>query len=1187
MTIFVKSVEYVEINVLGTEIDVSSNLTKGQDYRNCVPFMTSHSSNDYLDSKLFDMFFSGTFLNGIINFSRSNLRLTTATIKCYVVEFYPLQVRVQQGSFDNSTATIDTVTIPTTLNSINKAGFTFGWKNSSTSTVIRASLVRGRLVDDSTIEFYRTNTGGNSSGHWFIFEDLNNNFNVTHFLNSYSGTGQSVTIDSGRCIDPLRTFLLSSYTTDCANDDSEHSTMRAFFYTNGVIRSDRQVASYSIFWSAQVIEFLDQDKVFVPFDHYLWGSTAHPVVRTVGANANKVPFSCDMDYSMACSAMVQGLSRCRSASPVDLNEGFWSIELTDANTLTYEKNGASYTTYPSMGFAVDWRGIPVDIGTNDSPIPEGAGPGQSFVKSVENFRFTLDDHFGAKILSKGQDWENCVAFASNRGTGSDTALQNMATVYMVSPGIVCFRSWTTTNRIIDVSVVEFWPNQVKVQHQVRHTQRTGTTTTDIEPVSDINRAFLTSKIGLTTTSNIGNKTTVRTRLKSTSEVEFFISSDGADMDVAFFVIEDLQDNFDTRHFLASSAATTLNTHDDSFDWEKDQTFTLTSYTTDCANDDVDHGYIRSYYVNEFRPTYSERHIASYSLFIASTVVRFRHKSEHIHHVNKTFSAASHTGTYGVTASGHENALTCVNNVQSGSMRCAGNSGAGISDSFGTIRIIDYEARTYELSKSLHAYTSYGGFVIIDWIGQTLSELLPTTTMVTPTRNVVKSIQTYSYEGTGGYLPVYLTKGQNIKKCVPFLSASAASSNFDYNRMYKAIYRQDNVGRFDIRFAQSATSSRKVTAYFVEFGDNIKVQNGGSYEEGTTKIFTINEVNLDRAFLVFYAWSDSTYNSLNSIAVCGYFKSSTELEFIRQNGNGTMYISWYVVECSDDTNYWKVQHVSVANTFATTINVPIPNHVANARSLYLASYSHDCARDHPNRNLYRMCNKIDHYIEFSRTNASYTLQKLNVEVVEFSTILAGKGFKTTNGFITLNGGTTSTNYALAENFDLTRSMVISGNQQNEGRCDTTVEQGCDEGYHHYTFSDSSTVTAVKSGGAGYTSYSVFFAYQWPEYNKYYIEGTVVEALPGQEPVFIDREVLAYRVSTGELVDKTTSSGGYFFVETPYPDKHFIVCRDDVEGRVYNDLIYGNMQPAVISGTFAYNEGLVTISGMDVGIPLGRL
>ena len=80
-------------------------------------------------------------------------------------------------------------------------------------------------------------------------------------------------------------------------------------------------------------------------------------------------------------------------------------------------------------------------------------------------------------------------------------------------------------------------------------------------------------------------------------------------------------------------------------------------------------------------------------------------------------------------------------------------------------------------------------------------------------------------------------------------------------------------------------------------------------------------------------------------------------------------------------------------------------------------------------------------------------------------------------------------------------------------------------------------------------------------QHYFSGSVVENV---YPV--NRVINIHRRDTGELVGSTTSSGigGYFYVETTYSGPHYAVCIDDSAGLDYNDLIYGNIFPATISG-----------------------
>ena len=78
---------------------------------------------------------------------------------------------------------------------------------------------------------------------------------------------------------------------------------------------------------------------------------------------------------------------------------------------------------------------------------------------------------------------------------------------------------------------------------------------------------------------------------------------------------------------------------------------------------------------------------------------------------------------------------------------------------------------------------------------------------------------------------------------------------------------------------------------------------------------------------------------------------------------------------------------------------------------------------------------------------------------------------------------------------------------------------------------------------------------------YISGYVTE---NTAPV--NRQIYLHNRDTGALIGSTTSSGvdGYFYMETTFSGAHYVVCIDDLAGLDYNDLIYGNIFPATISG-----------------------
>jgi hypothetical protein len=271
---WVESVEFVDVSLNSSSTSVSYNLTKGQDYTNCIPFYTVYGNADYWDSRLCDVGFSGTTESGIISFGRYNTRSMSVSIKCYVVEFNPEEIRVQQGTFSlPSGTTTHTVTLPTTLSGTNRAAMTFGWGTSCTEQMPRRAFVRGRVVSTTSIDFYRYNSSNSCWGHWFLFEDLNDNYRVRHISSSFTGGIHTVAIDGSRCVDPLRTFLLGSYTSlsDTAGDAGRWS-VRMYLSSDGSIGVDKNDTAYhTIYWAAQVLEISDKTKVYTPLNSYNTG----------------------------------------------------------------------------------------------------------------------------------------------------------------------------------------------------------------------------------------------------------------------------------------------------------------------------------------------------------------------------------------------------------------------------------------------------------------------------------------------------------------------------------------------------------------------------------------------------------------------------------------------------------------------------------------------------------------------------------------------------------------------------------------------------------------------------------------------------------------------------------------------------------------------------------------------------
>jgi hypothetical protein len=1202
---WVKSVEFITAEIVTTATsNTGIALTKGQNYENCVPFSTSHSAQDYYDCKMIDIWLTGTTESGIINFRRWTQRGSTAYIKCYVVEFEPDEINVQQGTFNVSTVATHTVTLPTTLSGTNRAFMTHHSRSNASAQLTRSHAVRARVTSNTSVDFYRNNTTSSCDGHWFLAEDLGDNFRVTHKSGSSAAAGQTNYFKSGGVSDPFRTFMIGSFASLSSSDYPNRKIPRFYMYGDGSFRWDKQdVSYYTIYYGMQVVEILDKSKVYVPFEHYTdgWASPTQRD-RAIGGTSTRVPWLVNLDTSSIVYACQQGFMRTDTSAQEANNESMAGVWLSASGTISKIKSGGTYTTYTSACQAVDWAGIDIDIGTADPEdiIPEGSGPGKSFVKTVENFRFTLEDFVGARVLTKGQNWENCVAFVSNRCSSSagDRSRENIAMVGILEPGIVYYKCWDSSYQTyIDVSVVEFWPAQVKVQ-QIQFSQQGATTTNvPIDPVSDVNKAFILSTIFAPDNSYQCDHTATRVRFTAVDNVELYRYTSGYENEVCFFIVEDLQDHFDVRHKISNSAGSNQTWQDDSLTWGHYQTFLICSFASQSTSDYPSRSYVRTYYVSENRPAYSDKSdVSYYQIYVNWSAVRFTSDMFHTQLYTKSLTGANTvlTNTYSENFADHPHALTCfsINNLGSG--RSDTSAEQGTNEAFHSVRITDYEARTIEFAKAGASYNAYGGFYLIDWIGYHAQIDGGLNYQGTPTRSKpLTSLARHKFNTTTSVIQVYLDRGQNIKQCVPFINHESGMTDYEPYRLYKTAWRQEDPDGFMIRYGAGQQTNRKVTVYVAEFHPDVKIQYDSAMMTGTSIQKTIEEVNLDRAFLHFYSMCDSSENFIRNHAVTGRIVDSTTIEFVRTSSGNTAYMAYYIVECPEEggDSMWRVMRdYRTSLGGAASVYCYFPEMPAYDRSIFLASYSTSASNDYPSRNCYRVYHRMDHGIQFNKQDASYyNMNNAAVQCIEMNSKFSGKGFRAWSNYITLsttNPLTVPFRLANNERFEIYRTMAINMPQGNEARVDTSAEQAWREMLHHFEFIDegdgfTESMTAEKYGST-YTTYNFPYVYQFPELNKYFFEGYVTEQA---DPV--PRIVRAYRGSTGELVDETMSvSGtGYFWVETPFYEEHHIVCHDDEPGFDYNDLVYGRVLPTVISGSYAYQEGRVTTSGIPEGVPSG--
>lgn len=1176
----VKSVEFVEVNTTGTSI--SHELTKDQDYTNCVPFLSVHGDQDYPDTKTWDCSFSGTTSSGFVNFYRYNGRSTEGYVKCFVVEFDPDEVYVEHGTFDVTSSTTDSVTTTSGFNP-ERTAITHNWWSSNANTGNWPQhLCRARVTGSGTLDFYRTGVTDALEGHWFLFEAKNDQFIVEH--HDYSGAFTTAYETLTRSYDPLKTFMVTSvaggYVTTSNYSD------RALIFTRlenrDTVRIGRAYSTGTSYVAAQIIEFQDTN-IHIPHQNMHALTAVSTSYTWSGTGNSTIPV--DQDYSMVINTASYFDWGSATSQSTFIDGQASSVKFTDDYTIQMYKNSQSTTTYPSV-FVVDWQGYTVSGTTNPAPMDPALSP----VKSVQNTRIYADGLQGLAYLEKGQNIDNCVVFASYYCDANDNAPNShMHDVFLSdTKAIVTRRTSESSLGVTDVSVVEFYPDQVRVQSGTFSSiPATTEVNVPLEHSIDTTKAFMLASWSSNTTTINWPYHNLRVRLVDEDNVGFFCEQ-GLYNHATWYVAEDItNDNscFDVHHWIDSSAGDVLHLTDDSY-FSYNNTFLITSVAGGYnAANYSSRSCIRSYYDYPTAPQRVDVVDATTTKYYAGQVVRFRRDGRF-----RTVSSAPELSgltldvTMPTTWSGATDITINNNNLLSvGSISSTSQSyNAAV---FNSGLITDYDNLTVQHERSYAPTPVYCGYTFINWQGSEEYTPIP----VTPTRSLIQSVNKFSYTGDETKVTWYFDKDQNASQCVPLATWNINGTTLAPEEGQRLFSLESAFGKPYALYMDRGSGTKNVldttVVYSVEFDEEqVKIQSGTYCVTSADFTVDIDTVDLDKAFLVFYSNVDGN-QVWDAVNLSGVFEDTSTLRFRRTNNTGVVFVSWYVVECLQDQ--WKVQHLYSDPNSAATSYYNTLNHAVNSKKFWIFnSYAGGyAATTYPGRNSLRTIVRMDDLVEINREDGTNNINYFSSQVVEFNNtsdirILYNQPYTTA---ATATVDTFTADPVLSEK----RTVVFNPTANNTSRCNATSHSyGAGSSFLLQELIDfdinDPKVELTKADGA-LIARTCTCVTEFPDYKKYYMEGYVTER---NNPV--PREVRAYKASTGELVDTTTSvSGtGYFFVETSYSGAHYVVCLDDDAGFNYNHLIYGRIYPTVISGSFAYNEGLVTASGLQIGVPLGR-
>ena len=581
---------------------------------------------------------------------------------------------------------------------------------------------------------------------------------------------------------------------------------------------------------------------------------------------------------------------------------------------------------------------------------------------------------------------------------------------------------------------------------------------------------------------------------------------------------------------------------------------MSSATTDPNVGYSDRATMRMYPITE-RRTRADRQTASYNIDWTAFIVEFTDQTKkYVQYDNSTLASSVYTYNYDLpsiqtdqgwaTTSG---ASTVHNTRFPGFFRGGGSAIADYEGAFGTMRLTSTSGVEIKREITACATTSYASWEVVDWVGIPYDTYTPLPT----SSSMIVSIETFDFTLEGERKYLNLTKGQDVNNCVPFISLKGSSTaGYPYRMKPSVTFFEDNhvfVKRYD------DVGTLDIFLQVVEFNPaKVRVQIGDYFTSGTTLNATVSGVDISKTFVIFYPSFESSDARGYVNMWRAYFTSDTNITFNRNTATGLTNIYYYVVESLDDsfTVEWLTQDGAVG-TYSST-----PTTAVNNNTIVYSSHSNnDPNSGYPDRWHKQIYTSTENNtVVWNRYTVSNTIYA-RTQVIQINSDQVKRSFKRRYSF---GAGDSSTTIDLTgDAYNTETSLVFPGHSWGFTHTNGTSIADIECGFHKQALSPNGIQVDINRTSAE-ISYGMIQVIEFG-LPSYIFGGTITE---NEAPV--DRVVRGYRVDTGEFVGQTTSSGGVWELATTYSGEHYVVCLDDVGGFDYNDLIYGRLVPATISG-----------------------
>ena len=250
---------------------------------------TAGGTDDDWDSLNLDFYLSGITVTA----QRLSTDSKALSGSIYAVEFDPTQVRVQNGSFTIGAASAST-TVSITSVDRSKAAMVFYFRSSTaTANEEDENAIKGNFSADNQLTFQRavSDSGGAITGHWFVFEDLGDNFDVQarDFIIAGTATNGTATINP---MQTNKTFTIASFQVPTMSDADHAGTgsIVVDLQNGSLIRASRKVADAAALITISAFAITFSGDEFVQRGFWQWSGDASASQSTtiiqINPNAN-------------------------------------------------------------------------------------------------------------------------------------------------------------------------------------------------------------------------------------------------------------------------------------------------------------------------------------------------------------------------------------------------------------------------------------------------------------------------------------------------------------------------------------------------------------------------------------------------------------------------------------------------------------------------------------------------------------------------------------------------------------------------------------------------------------------------------------------------------------------------------------------------------------------------------------